>query len=92
MILKHSEVESSLLRKGFQASGKKHLMYYFYYKNKKTPVFTFLSHGKQDIDSYLISKMSKQVKLSKKDYLDLINCPLTKEKYTEKLKGLGVIK
>lgn len=28
----------------------------------------------------LISKMAKQVKLNRNEFIDLVNCPLTKEK------------
>jgi hypothetical protein len=101
MIFDQGTVEKSLKKKGFKKGNKgvkgrkrkqKHIKYFFHYKEKKTPVFTFVSHSDQDIDDYLISKMSKQMKLHKKDFIAFVNCPLTKDKYIKKLQKTGIIK
>lgn len=53
-------------------------------------LYTKISHGsKKDLDNYLIKQMSSQCKLSKQDFSDLVNCPLSAKNYIEKLKDLG---
>lgn len=51
---------------------------------------TYVSHNDQDINEYLIHKMSFQCKLDKREFLNLINCPLSKESYLDILKGKGM--
>jgi hypothetical protein len=90
---KTREIESSLTGKGFKLNfGSKHKMLTLYVDNKKTSVFTFLSHGMKTYDDSLLSKMKKQLKLEKKDELcDLIDCPMTKEKYIDLLVSRGIV-
>lgn len=53
---------------------------------------TKVSHGKGDIGDYLIKRMSVQCKLDKKEFIDLVNCPLSKEDYLEILGKKGFLK
>lgn len=68
-------------------------MYYTLYCNgKKTSIFTKISHGKTEIGEPLLGMMAKQVKLSKEKFADLVNCPLSKERYLEMMKQQGYVK
>jgi len=49
------------------------------------------SHGKGDIPSVVVNKIRGQLKLSQKDFLELINCPLTYEGYLSILKQKGIL-
>ena len=44
------------------------------------------SHGRGDIPGKVINKIRGQLKLSKRDFKDLIECPLTYEDYISILK------
>jgi predicted RNA binding protein YcfA (HicA-like mRNA interferase family) len=88
-VLKVREVVDGLKRKGFSLSESDHKHLVFHVNGKKTSIFTFVSHGSNEIDDYLINRMSIQVKLEKNQFIDLINCPLTSEDYLKELKSRG---
>lgn len=77
------KVESSLKSKGFIIDETHHR--YFIYKTKNgklSPIKTKTSHGSnKSINDYLIGQMARQCRLDKSSFLDLINCPLTQDKY-----------
>lgn len=87
------KVIKALKKKGFVKVEKtNHTFYCLEDQNgKRTQIRTFVSRNGQDINDYLISNMAKQVKLSKTQFLDLINCPLSYEKYIEILSEQGAI-
>jgi hypothetical protein len=89
-VLDSKDVHKSLLKKGFVESNSHHKMYEYYYDGKFI-LHTHASHNGQDIDDYLIAKMKSQCKLDKKQFIDLIKCPLTKERYIEILKENKII-
>lgn len=89
---KQSEVEKSLLAKGFRAKEGDHTYFNYYSKaGKKTAVFTKTSHGMREIDDSVLSRMSKQCKLSNKDFGLLIDCPLDRDTYEAKLIAQGAV-
>lgn len=49
------------------------------------------SHGKGDIPEKVVNKIRGQLKLSKKDFKELADCPLTYEDYINILKQKGII-
>lgn len=90
-----SQVEKGLLNKGFQINETHH-HYFIYYtqEGKKTTVKTKTSHTKKmkTISNDLLSQMAKQCGLTKSDFLDLIDCPLTQDKYEKILKDRDILK
>jgi hypothetical protein len=89
MVVRHSrKIKQNLKRKGFILEERDHSYYsYIAISGKKTEIWTKISHGSnQDISDDLLKHMSDQCKLSKADFLDLVDCPLTREQYEEKLK------
>jgi hypothetical protein len=83
---RQSEVEKSLLAKGFRSKEGDHNFFHYYSKaGKKTIVFTKTSHGSREIDDSLLGRMAKQVRLSKGDFDRLIDCPLDRDSYEAKL-------
>lgn len=72
-----------LKKKGFVESkkrGKDHIHLEFYYEGKLVS-HTKFSHNGDDIRDGLISMMSIECKLDKTQFMDLANCPLSKEAY-----------
>lgn len=77
-------VISGLKSKGFIPHDTHHK--YFVFKTlsgKKTAINTRVSHGTQykTLGDPLLNAMSKQCQLSKKDFLNLVDCPLSREDY-----------
>ncbi len=84
------DVESTLLKKGFQRDHGDHVWFIYYtQEGKKTTVRTKTSHGStKDLGDSLLKEMSRQVRISKSQFLDLIDCPLSQAAY-EKLLSEG---
>ena len=49
------------------------------------------SHGKGDLPDKIMHKIRGQLKLSEKDFKDLVECPLTYEGYLDILKSKGLL-
>lgn len=89
---KQSEVERSLLAKGFRQREGDHSYFNYYSKaGKKTAVFTKTSHGAREIDDSLLGRMTRQCKLSRADFDRLIDCPLARDSYEAKLIAQGIV-
>ena len=91
MVIKSDKAYKNLKKKGFLDAPGDHNFLEFHH-NGKFYIRTKISHGPtHDLGNDLISKMSDQCKLDKKDFVDLVNCPLSEEEYLNKLKHKGVI-
>lgn len=93
-VLDPKKTYKNLKKKGFidspeRSSDHKYLDFYL---EDKLVLYTKISHGNDDIDDYLIKQMSYQCKLTKKEFMDLANCPLSKEKYIKILSNKGLLK
>lgn len=91
-VLKIKDIDRSLQAKGFAVEpDRRHIFYYLMVDGKKTSIKTHVSHGEVEIDDPLIDAMKKQTKLKKNEFLDLINCPLSKDEYIQLLIERGFI-
>ena len=94
MVIEKVKVYKSLRKKGFIESVNKssdHLYLELFYEGKLI-LYTKISHGSdKEIGNYLIKQMSHQCKLNKKDFIDLVKCPLSKENYIQMLVERGFI-
>jgi hypothetical protein len=89
---KQADVERALRNKGFtQSESHHHFFIYHSIAGLKTPVKTKTSHGQREISDDLLGKMAQQVKLSKGDFLDLVDCPLSREAYEAKLVAQSLV-
>lgn len=88
-------VEDGLKNKGFTLKEGDHhrFIYYTLDGNKKSSVITKTSHTPKmkEIPDNLIAQMAKQCKLSKSDFLKLVDCPLSRVAYEDILKREGEI-
>ncbi len=84
------KVKKSLLKKGFDKVNKDHQFFIFKHGGKEI-LHTKVSHGKKGLTRLLIGQMSRQCKLSKDEFTDLVNCPLSKEQYLEILRKKGML-
>lgn len=92
MSRKQADVERALRSKGFiQSESHHHFFIYHSIAGRKTPAKTKTSHGQREISDDLLGKMARQVKLTKGDFLDLVDCPLSREAYEAKLVALSFV-
>ncbi len=83
------EVISSLISKGFEKSNNDHKKFILYINNKKTNIWTKVSHGKKsnDLGSFILSSIKKQIKLdTTSQLLELVDCTMSGSDYLEILK------
>jgi predicted RNA binding protein YcfA (HicA-like mRNA interferase family) len=81
-----TEIIKSLQKKGFSQEGGDHHFFVYYARNgKETNIKTKVSRGTKDIGDSLLAKMAKQCQLNKKDFLNLIDCPLDQDAYEKKI-------
>jgi len=92
-VLDPKKTIKSLKRKGFIDSINKSSDHKWVdlFHNDKYILSTKVSHGNKDMDNHLIRQMSYQCKLEKNDFIDLINCPLSKEDYIKLLEQQGLL-
>ena len=80
---KGRDIDSALCKKGFRrdVSGR-HIRYFL---QGSEEIRTMMSHGMlgQTVDTWFISQMAHQLRLTKKQFLDLIDCTLDEEGYRE---------
>lgn len=89
-----SDVEASLLKKGFKPThpGSDHNWFVYADASGKKAIGarTKTSHGRGfDLDDSLLAQMARQVGLTKKQFLELVDCPLTRDDYEKLLKTAG---
>ena len=88
------DIDSALVKKGFLRFHEgDHVRYRFYGPSGDNPVArTKISHGMlgRTVGAKLISLMAKQLHLTKKQFLQLIDCTMTEKAYRETLRGKGI--
>jgi DNA-binding transcriptional regulator YiaG len=58
----------------------------------KLILYTKISHGSgKDLDNHLIRQMSSQCKLTKEQFANLVNCPMSKDEYLSIIKDNGAL-
>jgi len=85
---KGRDIDAALRQKGFRRDPKgDHVFYYF----GDTTITTKMSHGMlgSSLSAKLIGEMARQLHLTKKQFLELIDCTMTKEMYREILHEKG---
>ena len=88
---KAKDVTRALEKKGFRSREGDHTFFRLYADGVKTTVRTKVSHGAKEIHDGLLSAMAKQTHLRKKEFLRLIDCPLSEEEYLDLLRERDVI-
>lgn len=82
------KVEGALLKKGFRMDNSHHHMFtYHTMDGRRSMARTRTSHGSKTISDPLLAQMARQCRLSKAQFIDLIDCPLSRESYEQILYG-----
>ncbi len=85
-------IEDALQAKGFMPSeGDHHFFVYIATNGKKTRARTKTSHTAKmkDVPDNLLSEMAKQCKLTKAQFLELVDCPMNRQRYEQVLTERG---
>lgn len=88
--MKKNDIEKIFRKLNLRVWSTGHNYGWLIYKDKKT-LRVHYSHGKGDIPDKIANKIRGQLKLSQKDFRNLIGCPLTYEDYITILKQKGLI-
>lgn len=87
---KQTDVEAALVLKGFRKTESHHHRFiYWTADGRKSPVMTKTSHGEKEIGDHLLAQMARQCRVSRGDFLSLVDCPLSRDAYEAKLKAGG---
>lgn len=89
---KTREMRQALASKGFQERPGDHKYYSFYFRGKKTSVWTKFSHGSSEYGDSLLGAVKRQLKVTKQQMDDLFDCPLDEAGYARLLIDQGVIR
>jgi hypothetical protein len=85
------EVENGLLAKGFRKDETHHHVFtYWTLEGRKTIARTYTSHGTHQLDSYLLRQMAKQCRLTTPEFLDLVECPMSRDNYELRLREQSI--
>ena len=79
-------VESALRKKGFLKKDSHHRYYRLFVNGKDTGIYTKVSHGGGDVTDFHIKYMAKELNIEKSEFVDLINCPLSKNGFINLLR------
>ncbi len=92
-VLDAKKTYKNLKSKGFIDSPNKSddHKYLEFYQDNRLILHTKISHGEKDLGDFLIKQMSHQCKLSKTEFMDLANCPLSEEKYIQILRDKSIL-
>ncbi len=74
---KRRKIRKALLKKGFTEDSKRgHDLYIFVYEGRETDISTAMSRGSnyKEIGTGLISSMSRQLYLTRNDFLEVVDC------------------
>jgi len=79
--LKVRRVEKALTAKlDFEWHDSHHRIYRLYLDGRLV-ARTFISHGQRELTNYHIGQIAKQMRLSRREFLDAVECPLERETY-----------
>jgi len=94
MQLDRKEIESALMKKGFERRKGPHTYFYHTYEGKYSGIRTHTSRGTK-YKSYgrgLLGAMKKQLRLSSSAQLKaLVKCPMSGDDYNKILKQSGLL-
>lgn len=88
--MKKREIEKIFNKLNLQIRSTGHNYGWLIVESKKI-LRVHYSHGKGDIPEKITDKIRGQLKLSQKDFRDLVECPMTYEGYINTLKNKGII-
>lgn len=92
--LKVKDTISGITKKGFYEAENKsedHKWFEFWHDGKLTRIKTKFSHGDNEIGDSLIALIARQLSLTKKQFLNFVECTLSLNEYVNILKEKKII-
>jgi predicted RNA binding protein YcfA (HicA-like mRNA interferase family) len=86
MPMKAREVIGGLEKKGFERRDGKDIFLHLKVNGLKTAVFTKVSQAEKEIHDGLLAAMARQLRLSRRQFDDLVRCPLDAPEYLQLLR------
>ena len=80
------DIISDLQRKGFRSQENDRTFLHLWVGGKKTPVWTKRSHGEKEIGDRLLGLMARQLRVTRREFNDLVDCPLSEDEYVRMLR------
>ncbi len=81
---KGRDIDAALIKKGFKKTNGDHVWYHLYDPlTGATLAQTKMSHGVMgsSVSAKLISQMARQLRLTKSQFLEFVDCTLSEESY-----------
>ena len=86
------DVENALVSKGFvEGPGDHHFLVFYTKDGKKSTARTKTSRSGKDISDNLLGQMARQCKVTKQQFLALVDCELSRDGYEDVLVENGQI-
>jgi hypothetical protein len=89
---KTGDISRALSTKGFECDKSHHEMYWLHVEGRRSSVRTRISHGAREYGDNLLGQMARQLGLSRSEFDDLVDCPLSEEDYVTRLVDRGRIR
>lgn len=83
------EMEQTLLSKGFRRRDGDHRYFHLYIDGRRTAIWTKFSHGAGEYGDALLAKVRQQLRLTRTQFDDLMDCPMGFEGYVTALRERG---
>jgi len=83
------KVLAGLEKKGFLRKDNDHRFLHLWVDRRKTSIYTKISHGEKEIGDNLLGMMARQLKLNRRQFADLVDCPMTLPEYIQVLRDGG---
>jgi hypothetical protein len=88
---KHRAIRSGLSAKGFEVEeNRKHIHFvYVDIEGRTTTARSMLSHaaGGEDVSDNLLGQMAKQVGLKRTEFLEMVDCPMSREDFDARIRA-----
>jgi hypothetical protein len=85
-------IRRALLAKGFQEEQSHHSFFRLVVHGQTTAVLTKLGHGAREYGDSLLSRMARQMHLSRRELDAFLRCPMSATDYTRLLVRRGELK
>lgn len=86
------DIGKKLQQKGFKREERGHIYFILYYNNKKTSVYTKLSHSIKEYGKPLLNQIAHQLSLTNEQLDKFLSCPLTHDDLVKILVDKGRIR
>ncbi len=85
------DVMAALEQKGFHKKKNDHTFFHLWVGGRKTSIYTKVGHGEKEIRDRLLGIMARQLRLSGKQFRELVECPFTADHLAQHLRAGGHI-